>query len=57
MNPAEEYLSWLAVERGRARNTLASYRRDLVAYEAALGGHGKTLAEATPPARLFSSSA
>ena len=26
---AEEYLSWLAVERGRARNTVVSYRRDL----------------------------
>lgn len=33
---AEEFLSWLAVERGRAPNTLASYRRDLVAYEEAL---------------------
>ena len=30
---AEEFLSWLAVERGRAANTLAAYRRDLVAYE------------------------
>ena len=27
--PAEEYLSWLAVERGRAPATLAAYRRDL----------------------------
>ncbi len=32
--PAEEYLSWLAVETGRARNTLVSYRRDLAAFEA-----------------------
>lgn len=32
--PAEEYLSWLAVEKGRARNTLVSYRRDLAAFEA-----------------------
>lgn len=31
---AEEYLSWLAVEKGRASNTLAAYRRDLAAYEA-----------------------
>jgi integrase/recombinase XerD len=29
----EEFLSWLAVERGRAANTLAAYRRDLRAYE------------------------
>jgi integrase/recombinase XerD len=28
----EEYLTWLAVERGRAPNTLAAYRRDLRAY-------------------------
>ena len=32
-NPSEEYLSWLAVERGRARNTLVAYRRDLVMWE------------------------
>ncbi len=31
---AEEYLSWLAVERGRSVNTLRSYRRDLLAWEA-----------------------
>lgn len=31
---AEEYLSWLAVERGRSANTLRSYRRDLEAWEA-----------------------
>ncbi len=30
---AEEYLSWLAVERGRSRNTLLAYRRDLAAWE------------------------
>ncbi|MGH9214025.1 MAG: site-specific tyrosine recombinase XerD [Acidimicrobiales bacterium] len=29
---AEEFLTWLAVERGRAANTLAAYRRDLRAY-------------------------
>ena len=44
--PAEEYLSWLAVERGRARNTLQAYRRDLVGYEAALAHRGRTPAEA-----------
>ncbi len=31
---AEEYLTWLAVERGRSRNTLAAYRRDLARWEA-----------------------
>lgn len=31
--PAEELLTWLAVERGRSKNTLAAYRRDLAAYE------------------------
>ncbi len=30
---AEEYLSWLAVEKGRSANTLAAYRRDIVAWE------------------------
>ena len=29
---AEEFLTWLAVERGRSQNTLTSYRRDLVHY-------------------------
>jgi integrase/recombinase XerD len=31
---AEEFLTWLAVERGRAPNTLSSYRRDLAGYTA-----------------------
>ena len=30
---AEEYLSWLQVERGRSPRTLAAYRRDLAAYQ------------------------
>ncbi len=29
---AEEFLSWMAAERGRAVNTLAAYRRDLKGY-------------------------
>jgi integrase/recombinase XerD len=29
---AEEFLSWLSVERGRSPNTIAAYRRDLTAY-------------------------
>jgi integrase/recombinase XerD len=30
---AEEYLSWLAVEKGRSRNTLSAYRRDIAVWE------------------------
>ena len=30
---AEEYLTWLAVERGRSANTLGAYRRDLLAFQ------------------------
>jgi len=33
---AEEFLSWLTVERGRSPNTIAAYRRDLTAYSAYL---------------------
>ncbi len=36
---AEEYLSWLEVERGRSPRTLSSYRRDLVAYQIWLAEH------------------
>jgi integrase/recombinase XerD len=39
-NGAEEYLSWLAVEKGRARNTLAAYRRDIAAWERWAGESG-----------------
>lgn len=45
---AEEYLSWLAVERGRSANTLAAYRRDLAAYEADLAERGCTATNAGP---------
>lgn len=44
--PAEEYLSWLAVERGRSANTLAAYRRDLARYELALREWGRSPLEA-----------
>jgi integrase/recombinase XerD len=37
---AEEFLTWLAVEQGRSRNTISSYRRDLAAYEAFLASRG-----------------
>lgn len=46
-SPVDEYLSWLTVERGRAANTLAAYRRDLARYEAALHALGRTPATAT----------
>jgi integrase/recombinase XerD len=36
----EEYLTWLAVERGRSRNTLAAYRGDLAAYCSWLASRG-----------------
>jgi integrase/recombinase XerD len=37
---AEEFLSWLEVERGRSPRTLAAYRRDLATYQEALEGRG-----------------
>jgi integrase/recombinase XerD len=43
----EEFLSWLAVERGRATNTLAAYRRDLRAYEAWLRQRQTALTDVT----------
>ncbi|MFN8037999.1 MAG: site-specific tyrosine recombinase [Acidimicrobiales bacterium] len=45
---AEEYLAWLASERGRAPNTLAAYRRDLRAYVAWLGDRGLDLGDVGP---------
>jgi integrase/recombinase XerD len=44
---AEEYLTWLAVERGRRPNTLGAYRRDLSAYLGWLDSRGRTLADVT----------
>jgi integrase/recombinase XerD len=41
----EEFLTWLAVERGRAANTLAAYRRDLQAYETWLSWRGVRLGQ------------
>jgi integrase/recombinase XerD len=40
---AEEFLVWLASERGRARNTIDAYRRDLMAYQRWLTGRGLTM--------------
>ncbi|HEY4331561.1 MAG TPA: site-specific tyrosine recombinase XerD [Ilumatobacteraceae bacterium] len=44
---AEEFLTWMTTERGRSRNTLAAYRRDLVGYATWLDGRGMTLAAVT----------
>ena len=43
----EEFLVWLAAERGRAATTLAAYRRDLTAWTAYLAVEGTPLDEAT----------
>jgi len=43
--PVEEYLSWIAVERGRSENTVAAYRRDLVAYVEFVHGRGAALGD------------
>lgn len=47
----EEFLTWLAAERGRAPATLAAYRRDLRAYWGWLREHAGGL-EAVTPAHL-----
>jgi len=47
--PAEEFLVWLAVERGRSVNTLAAYRRDLHRYTAWLEAEGRAVETATEP--------
>lgn len=44
---AEEFLSWLVAEKGRAANTLGAYRRDLRAYVAWLATGGMSLADVT----------
>src|SRR3954469_2708104 len=47
--PAEEFLTWLAVERGRSANTLAAYRRDLHGSTAWLATEGRSLEAVTEP--------
>jgi len=39
----EEFLRWMAVERGRAANTISNYRRDLIRYVAFLDEAKKSL--------------
>lgn len=40
---AEEFISWLVVERGRAPATIAAYRRDLATFTGFLTAHGVLL--------------
>jgi integrase/recombinase XerD len=49
---AEEYLTWLAAERGRSANTLTAYRRDLVAYWRWLVARGRPDLDAVDGADL-----
>lgn len=44
----EAFLTWLRVERGRAANTVSSYRRDLVRAGEWLAAEGESLVGATP---------
>ncbi len=44
---AEDFLVWLAVEKGRSANTLSAYRRDLSRYRDHLARRGRALADAT----------
>lgn len=45
----EEFLTWMAAERGRSANTLAAYRRDLTGYHRWLTAQGATLEEVEAP--------
>ena len=47
---AEEFLVWLASERGRARNTIDAYRRDLVAYQGWLARRSLKMTTGSNPA-------
>lgn len=44
---AEDFLTWLAVERGRSTNTISAYRRDLRAYVWLLNEAGVSVSSAT----------
>lgn len=39
----DDFLRWMTVERGRSVNTVAGYRRDLLAYEEFLAVRGRTV--------------
>src|SRR5690606_28643740 len=44
----EDFLTHLAVEKGRSQNTLAAYRRDLRQYLAHLRAQGRSIGDVTP---------
>ncbi|MEO7398009.1 MAG: site-specific tyrosine recombinase [Ilumatobacteraceae bacterium] len=44
----EEFLSWMTTERGRSRNTIAAYRRDVTGYCRWLSRRGAEPASVTP---------
>lgn len=44
---AEDFLAWLVIEKGRASNTVESYRRDLLRYQGHLGRRGTDTLSAT----------
>jgi len=46
---AEEFLSYLVVERGRAKNSISAYRHDLGSYEDFLRARGVDLLKVTTP--------
>ncbi len=46
---AEEFLAYLAVERGRAASSVAAYRRDLATYEEFLSARKLSLEQVTAP--------
>ena len=45
---AEDFLVWLASERGRSRNTVSAYRRDLLTYEAWLTERSRNVLTVDP---------
>jgi integrase/recombinase XerD len=47
---AEEFLSWLAVEKGRSRNTLLAYRSDIATFEQWAAAHDVDTATLGPDA-------
>ena len=44
----EDYITWLATEKGRSANTLSAYRRDLRAYWSWLQERGVALDDVSP---------
>jgi site-specific recombinase XerD len=44
----EDFLTWLVAERGRSRNTLSAYRRDLTGFWIWVDGQGRTLDDIGP---------